>query len=1202
MWTQNQMDAINSRGGTILVSAAAGSGKTSVLVERVLQTILDEQNPIDANRLLIVTFTNAAAQNMQLKIKRELDKRLISQPQNRLIQRQRKLINSADISTIDSFCQRLIKDNFQSLDIPSDYKIEVGAKLEILRNTALDNVIKRRLHDDYDNFVQLVDNFSSDKGYSQFREIILEAYDFLSCLPFPKKWAENAVKNYKTDENLLLNPFVQAIISKIVFDINFCAQSTQEIFNELQDLDEGSKFLGKLRAVLTFDIEYYNGLINSTKNWDELYNYLKTNKRPTMPSVSKGEEIYKDLQADIKSRRENFGKIIKKTEKLVFQPEPEIIKDLRLMEAYVKELLGFVFEFKEEFSLVKLKNKVADFNDTERWTFELLVDNEGNRTDLSYKIADTYDAVLVDEYQDVNDLQESIFDIISNNSKNLFIVGDVKQCIYTFRQAKPQIFSNRKDSYEFYDAHKDNYPAKILLEKNFRSFDGVTDAVNFVFFALMSKKVGEIDYNNDERLVCFEEYPITEEPAAELHLLECNHEDDDIEAEAEYIALEVLHQLAHTKIYENGIFRAAKCSDIVILMRSTKKKSQKIIEALRRYNLQATCNADTGFLKKKEISLVLNILKIINNPTEDIPLTSVLMSVLFAFTPDDLLTVRFNGKKTNLYTALLQYQGENEQLKNKIAEFFNAIEQWRKLSYSIPTSELISAIYQQTELLSLANIMFNDQNAENNLLLLCEYAKNFESSEKFGPSAFLNFIQKTEENGADLKPAAVDNEQQDSIQIMSIHKSKGLEYPVCIIADTTHQFSTDSNKSAIINEQLGVAFKRKGSGNFKFSTLPHKATQIAVKNGEISEELRNLYVAMTRAKQKVVMIYTYKPSGNSKGNIDEHIKSVAKKITVKNGKISEFTALNAKNIGEWLLMSALVHPSGIQLRQIAGMQSLAVLGSDAKPWDISVTYSSDKANENDNIAKESDASFESGNDLVLPDKIELTAKAKAIAAKMRQQIEMANKDTVAIPEKVTASGLTHSVTDRFNYETMRTPAFLTNSKITPADRGTATHKFLQYCDFEKAKEDFTAEFDRIAATGLIPKNFISVIDIEKVKAFLDSELCAEILSSPKIFKEYNFLVFESLKGIKIENELLQNQDKVLLQGAVDLAYLKNDKLVIVDYKTDRVKTLDVLQKRYESQVKLYIRAMAQATGIAVEKGVIYSLELGDWIDIFDEQN
>lgn len=1165
-WTEHQLDAIEARGGSVIVSAAAGSGKTSVLTERVVRLITEDG--IDADRILVVTYTKAAAAEVRERIRNALSELVQQSPDNPAYLRQQALLSKAHISTVDSFFSSLVKEFFYILNINRNFRIAETGELNLLKADALSLTLDELYEEGDPKFLSLVDFFSSARDDRALCDNILRIYEYTRTLPFPERWMSEKLRAYEdfktvgdsvfakiifdyTKEALsYVDRLIQAGMDKISYDEKLSVKLLP-VFEELEALRE------KLFAAL------------EKKDWDRMHHTLSAFSALTFPRLKNTPE-----KVAAKADRDACLEVVKTLQELYRQNELDCLYDIEILKDNTEQLFKAVSLFSKTYSALKETRSLAEFSDLSHWACSLVLKNDSDeRTDIAEEISLRFDEILIDEFQDANDIQYAVFKAISREENNLFVVGDVKQSIYTFRQARPELFLKRKNNSTLYNREHPIYPAKIILEKNFRSAEDILSASNFFFSKLMSRSVGDIEYNDEERLYPGAEYPKLDSPRVELDVLNflSMEEENAISAEANFIAKRIL-ELTHPK---NGE-KAYDYGDIAVLMRKEKGITPVFSEVLSRYGIPVDTAKTGKFLESMEIILMLNFLRVINNPALDIEMLSVLMCPVFGFDEDDMARIRLNSREGSLYAAVMK---DSESGNEKSSYFLNELSYYRDLSLSVPLSGLISIIYDRSFVSAILSAVSDSPLASQNLRVFLDHARAFEQNTGRGLSSFVSYLDRLIEEGVDLRGAvAVEDGSKNAVTLMSVHSSKGLEFPVCFLSNTADPFISDAGEDVLLHPDYGIAMKRRDTAlNVTYNTLPRRALSLELKRAEKSEELRILYVGMTRAKERLIMTSSYQ--------YPNHYLSKLAATLSSGDSIPPFVVRSANKSSDWIIMCALLHPDAKALREASGAQCSAD-SSAGYPMTVNLVdsplfdvYEADETEDASVVTK------------------------REIDSRIFDEIERHSsfvypyEELLTLPVKVAASELAHKLSEKRFDRILSTPAFMSGEKLSAADKGTALHAFMQYADFEKAQEDIASELSRLIEDGSLTEVQAQSIDIKKASAFIHSPLVKRCNASQKIYKEYRFSV--ELPAFYVKPDLPERfkDEKIILQGAVDLAFVENGKLVIVDYKTDRVKSASQLVDIYSTQLLLYKRALEECLETEVSQCLIYSVYLSEEISV-----
>ncbi len=1244
-WTENQYNAIKARAAApIIVSAAAGSGKTAVLVERVIDIITDTESPTDIDRLLVVTFTKAAAAEMKSRIAARLDKMLHelstgksvssgnADLKNRL-RRQQLLLPNAHISTIDSFCSELVREFFYVLDIPRDFRVADEQELNILKDTAMRAVLERRYsaaasaekNGEKSAFANAVDFFSDDRDDTQLQNKVLALYDYLMSQPFPRQWAAEKKHMYTESRPADETPWGRAIFARareLAEHMKSTSEMSLKLLSTCHELDKskyGDCIRGDAAAIDTLTARIENG------GWNGVWQCVEgfsLGKLFTPRGYAENE-----VKIVVSGMRDSIKEDLKELKKLFFQDESGCAADIAELAPVVSELLDITLELSDEFATLKRDRSLVDFSDMEHMALRLLAENsdgETRFTETAHIIASRFDRVMVDEYQDVNRLQDAIFKAVSDNDRKLFVVGDVKQSIYRFRQAMPEIFIERIDSSVPYAAKEKETAGtadkgrRIVLDRNFRSSSGVVQAVNFIFENLMSRSVGEIDYDENEHLVfgrggenaivpkgTTNEGRQNSECAVMYRLLNLDKSptgDADVE-EAGYIGGLIRDMIDNEEISDGSGSRKLCFGDFCILMRGVKTHGQRFVKELTAMGIPAVCETTDSFFDAYEIQVMLSLLRVIDNPVQDIPLAAVMISPIFGFTPTELAQYRADKNHGSLYSAVL-YQ--NKQGNEKTIAFTERIAAFRRMSHSVAADVILDIIYKETSYPEIVSACEDGDFKRANLIKLLQYAKDFENNGYRGIGSFIRFLDRVSERGSDL--SAADRRPTvngDAVRIITIHKSKGLEFPVCIVANLNRKIRTSTTDEVLLHNELGIGVRRKDKERLcRMTTMPREAVALEIKRGEMSEELRVLYVALTRAREKLVLVASVKSKDGAgleneeKNAAKAYLSGIAKNLFY-DGAVPSYTAGNVKTLCDWITQCALVHPSGSVLRARAGYIGKFSEESTAD-WDIQIV---------EEYEREDLRQTKSADEPELTDVGEKSESEYCDILNRRLSARYSYDVCTRIPTKVTASALAHEAAapteseaidseDGVNkgkspepsFISLSKPSFMQDSKPTGTQRGTALHTFVQYCDFGAALRSTDGEIARLCEQGFITPEQTDMIDRGSVEAFLHSQLMEDMLSAKNLWREYKFTV-ELPAGEAIDTlPFPESEELIVLQGAVDCVYEENGKAVVVDYKTDRVKHPRQLADMYAKQLKLYRYAVEQSLGLEVEKCLIYSFK------------
>ena len=1166
-WTNDQLKAIDGRKGTLLVSAAAGSGKTAVLVERVIRRICDSENPCGVENLLIVTFTKAAAAQMKEKIEAAISKKIAENPSDKRLRRQQLMLPCANICTIDSFCINLVRENFHALGIAPDFGLLDESRLKILKAQAVNTVVGNLYKNPTENFMRLTNLISDNRDDQKLVAAILNLHSLSQAYPFPEIWLRSLSSQFSAPETVNDSPWGRILLSHMKGTTENCIGGIEHCLMLLADEPElEAKYAPMFSAEKEMLLRFLTAL--KTKPWNEVreeYEKIVFDRMPGAPRgyVSEVKDICQSVRGAYKKEIAGMGKFL-------CISSQEHSEDVRALAPVVSELIEATVEFAREFDALKSAENGADFSDTLHMALRLLVEPSAEgykKTPLALALSENYAEILVDEYQDVNLAQDMIFASLSKNENNLFMVGDVKQSIYRFRQAMPEIFLARRDRMEEYETEAENYPARVTLGKNFRSRKGVTEIVNFIFEAVMSREAGGLDYDKNERLEAGASYPESVGADTEFILFETD-KDNFTKVQAQYIADYVQKAVSQGMPLTSGDgFRPAEYKDFCILLRSVKNSSREFVDEFNSRGIPVSCEATEGFLNTPEIMFLTSLLKIIDNPVNDIPLTAVMLSPVFGFTPDDLAVMRTEKKKGSIYSCVVS---ASENGNEKAAEFIARLKEMRRIAATVRVGELVRRLIEETGYSAAVCAMKNSQSRRANLNLFTDLANKFESNGRRGDSGFVAYLDNISKSGGDINCGSSKSEAANAVKIMTIHKSKGLEFPVCFVAACEKPYGDFFNREdLIIASESGIGIKN-NTGVAKYDTLPRLAAKTETLKAEHSEELRVLYVALTRAKEKLIML-------SSCADTKKTLTSAAANLRSES-RANPFTVIGFSSYAECIITSLLRHPDANLLRTEAGISQRFNLPCTAPlKAEIIRNYQSE--------------SFE----VEIPEAESDADMLEEIRARLGYEYPYGALNGVVA--KQIASNLDMGETGS-EYFASRRPAFMSKDRLTPAQRGTATHRFRQYADYSSAGADAKAELARLVADGMLTEAEANAVDIKAISAFFASPLSKRILASEKVFKEYEFTFGIPVRELYPEvPDGIAGDEKIIIEGVADCAFIENGELVIVDYKTDRVSVAEELRELYSGQLGIYRRCLEQVIGLPVKQTLIYSFRLGETIEI-----
>ena len=1214
-WTEEQKQAIYEKDNNILVAAAAGSGKTAVLVERIINKIINEN--IDIDKLLVVTFTNAAASEMRERVLNAIYKKIDEDPENEKLQRQVTLLNKASICTIDSFCLDVVRNNFFEIDIAPNFRIGDTTEIEILKQDVLEDLFEEKYEAEDKDFTKLINTYTSYKDDTPLKELILKIYTYIQSNPFPEKWLDEKIEMFNLSDKLkedFSNTIWGKLLLKQVKEIVEDSELKLEV--ERQNLAKYSE-LEKYFLIINDDIEQLQMLKMNLDSWDKAYEIASNIKFKTWVTDKKITLEAKDIA---KSARDTVKANLKKvTEKILIFNSQEANEDINDMYDVLKKLENIILEFDQKFEKRKKDKNIVDFSDVEHFALKILLNEDGTPSEIAKKYQEKYQEIAIDEYQDSNLVQEYILTSISKGN-NIFMVGDVKQSIYKFRQARPDLFLEKYKTYQTKANKGAEDDLKIQLFKNFRSRKEVLDFSNQIFANIMSEELGELNYTEEEYLNLGANYEDTKQDLkAEIDILltddnedltteqkasatgtsnwkETSETEDDeaeetervenIELEAKFVAnrikqlIENKFQVYDAKKQEK---RDIKYKDIVVLLRSTKEPAPIFEKEILNLGMPVFSDSSAEYLESIEIQTIMSLLKIIDNPFQEIPLVAVMRSMIGGFSDNELVEIRLSDKYDNFYNTILKAkQTVGTNLRAKIDRFLNNLEMWRKEQEYLSLDELIWKIYNDTGYYNYVELMTNGELRQANLKMLFERAKQCESISFKGLFNFINYIEKIKTSSKDMDSAKIIGENDDVIRIMSIHKSKGLEFPVVFLSGTGKQFNMqDLNNKILLHPDIGIGVKYIDyDRQIEYDTLSKQAMRNQIMLETLSEEMRVLYVALTRAKEKLI-ITGYTTEDKQKGLHEMH------------DKYSELNSILLKKCKTYLDWIELVYKYNQDI-----MEKLAIIhvyskneilkSCDTKKEEIQNTteqilnkLSEVKRDEHEekNIRNLLEYTYKFNESTVIPTKTSVT-EIKSMSK--QEKIKEGNND--------------------FNDVEVPTPKFLANDEeisITNAEKGTLIHLCMQKLDLTKKMYTYNDVKDLVAKLEIqkiITQKQAEAININKVYQFTKSSIWDEMTHAHLVQREKAFYI--SVPAKEIYHEKIE--ENILVQGVIDLFYINaQNELVLVDFKTDYVEDRNeqVLVDKYDVQLKLYKRALEDALHRKVNKVYIYSTYLEKKIEI-----
>lgn len=1247
-FTEKQQRVIDARGRNLLVSAAAGSGKTAVLVERIVKMVSDSEHPVDIDRLLVVTFTNAAASEMRERISKALNDRLAADPENEHLQRQTTLLHNARITTIDSFCLFVLRNQFHTIGLDPGFRIAEEGEGRLMRQDVLAEVLEACYAAGKPEFLNCMEYFSLGSRDTAVEEIVLKLYDFAMSTPFPEKWLEERKRDYDVaaDEGVPAEadavifekiPWVADLMRQTRLLLEGCAAKLSEAIHLCEEPDGPYMYGGLLER----EREMVEGILRKCQggngrgdsaceeqgrqdSYDALYttfgtlhfDRLPSKKDETVSAVKR--EIAKNLRTEVK---EQFGDLQKK---YFFRTKEQILQQMAVCGGAVGALVDLALAFKEAFDAKKRDKNILDFDDIEHFALSILVKEEDDRcvpTETALEYRNYFHEILIDEYQDSNLVQEYILSCISGEDEgryNRFMVGDVKQSIYKFRLARPELFLEK---YEAYGRQQmDGQAEKIDLHQNFRSRIEVLNSTNTVFGQIMGKDVGGIVYDDLAALHAGAVYPAqTGNPnATELLLYRTDAKPDDISAkeqEAYGVAIKIKELMREFRVTdkESGALRQLTYRDIVILLRTTSGWDEIFKRVLEEEGIPVHMTSRTGYFAASEVQELLHFLRILDNPLQDIPLYGVMHAYLGGFDEDEIALVRASyPKKKYLYDALKAYESlVQDKLAGKIRIFLDRINCYRGLSAYLSVQELLQTILRETDYLNYVAVKPEGNKRRANVEMLLVKAADYEKTSYFGLNHFLRYMEQLEKYEVDYGEAGLKDENADVVRIMSIHKSKGLEFPVCFVSGLAKGFQTkDVNSHLVLDIDAGIGVDyvnpeiRVRGRDLRRNVIAQK-----LKVDNLAEEMRILYVAMTRAKEKLILTGTVKA-------VDKLMASLLPLQQKKETLLPYDVLLGSGNFLDLILYALARNHCMDGIYQECGLEpGLAnpLYGCEMDirvslfGWEDTVEEKLDEVVRMEE-AKHSLLMSDGKKDV---DTMLMTYMSDRFSDQYPHE-NLQNLYTKTTVSELKMAGMQEETDFSFKMYEEETvvpylPGFLEKDEhVSGSMRGSAFHKVMELFDFTKlTKEVNTSQAaavklleDQLAdmrKKGRLPEEYYAVVSVPKIVKFLMSGVAfrmGEAARAGRLYKEQPFVM--GLPADRLNSDFPQ-EETVLIQGIIDVFFEEGGKYILLDYKTDAVETAEQLARRYHVQLDYYAEALEQSSGYRDTEKILYSFKLGEEI-------
>ncbi|MCI8628494.1 MAG: helicase-exonuclease AddAB subunit AddA [Firmicutes bacterium] len=1236
MWTKEQKKAIDTRNCNLLISAAAGSGKTAVLVERIISMITDKENPIDVDKLLVVTFTNAAASEMKQRIGDAIVKKMEYEPTNEHLQNQLTYLNRADIKTIHSFCLQVVKENYYTLGIDPVMRTADETEVKLLKQEVLTELFEELYTiESNTEFYTLVEIFGNDTKDDKLKELILDIYDFLLGCPKPLEWLnEKTEAFYLCGQNGIENTtWANILHEKITQELNMMCYYLKSALELAESVYGFEKYIQYLQTELEMA---ENCAIRCSLPFRRIQQAMQEIHFEKLPPY-RGEE--KEIKEQIVHFRNKAKKIFEDLQQTIF------IYNIDNMEKHMKQLypiikyLGNVVKmFMERYQKIKKEKRILDFGDYEHFCLSVLLEEKSTPeniipTNAAKELQQKYTEIFIDEYQDSNLIQEMILSAVSKNSQreyNRFMVGDVKQSIYGFRLAMPEIFMKKYHDYTLEQGKEQ----KILLSQNFRSRKNILDGINFIFKQVMSKQVGGLIYDNHAALYAGAEFPlfdgncggeneilllnvIDEKPQEQLtdnteqeqeNVLE---EWNQAEKEAHMIAKRIkkmFEENYHILDKKTGQYRPIAFGDIAILLRSIKRWNGIFDNIFIKEDIPFYAETSLGYFETLEVMTVLNLLQVLDNPIQDIALLSLLHSPIYHFSAEELMEVRLVNEEENYYNCIKDYikkYEENElteqqiQIAERLKNVFHDIVLWRSKAKDYSISQLLWYLYSETGYFDYVGVTAGGKLRQANLRFLIEKAEDYEKTSLKGLFHFIRYIENIKKAEENTGSAKLLSEGENMVRIMTIHKSKGLEFPVVFVSDMAKNFNMkDLNKDILLDYDMGIGLNYMNlEERAKYTTWSKEAVKQKIKQNMISEEMRVLYVAMTRAKEKLILTGTIKQK-----DIHSKFEKWCDYADIQKQTLPYYKMAQARNYLDWVMPAILRHKTGKSFLKKHGFYSdTQIVLQDSSEWNILLLASEQQQTEYDMTEQQKE----------IMDYFDTWDNEKDYSGKKKQIFDTLNwKYPYEYATKLQTKISISEIKRKWQQQTtllegeqqwdieMKIPKFERDErKLTASEIGTALHTFMECCDLRKqyTKQDIEYEMVLLKERKVLSEKEIKALNVSEIINFFNSDLAQRIRNAETVEKEKCFAMLVKAKEIFPEKEYQFVQDSVMINGIIDCFFEEDGDIVLVDYKNDRLwgkKTVDTLKKQYEMQMKFYKMALERATAKTVKEVYLYSFALG----------
>lgn len=1180
--TPQQKAAAEDRGGALLVAAAAGSGKTKVLVDRLMGYLTDPTDPADLDEFLIITYTKAAAAELRGKIAARIAQELTQRPDDRHLQRQLTRVHLAQISTVHSFCQTVLRQYAAEAELPADFRVADEQQAAALREEALRAVLAEKyakLGEDPD-FMAVIDTLGFGRDDRRLTGLVESSYGVMRCQVDPQAWMRKCLLAYDLPEGLaaektLWGAYYLQERTRVLQNADGLLAQAQTLCRQEAALEE------KCAGVLQKNRDAVQKLL-AQETWDAcLENRIDSFGTMRPPKDS-------EAAVPVKALRKEAWEMIKAFQACFYAPSAQVVDDLRKTVPALRGLLALLRSFDERFTQEKRRRHLVDFSDLEHCMIALLTKKSTRQpTAAAQSLAQTYREILIDEYQDSNAVQECIFQAVSKNGANLFMVGDVKQSIYRFRLADPTIFLRKYDAYPPLGQQQPGQARKLLLSQNFRSREEILEAANDVFSLVMKKEVGELDYTQAEALRPGAQFPARSSPCVELHCLNLTASDEDTGdktgAEAEFVAARI-DELLHggAEVTENGVLRPARAEDIVILMRSPGMTAGVYQAALQKRGIACETGGGGDLLKTGEIELLISLLQTIDNPHRDIPLAATMASPVFGFSAQELALLRTQKKEEDLYTSIKSCPAPTPKLQS----FTDWLADMRRKSRLMPLPEFLQTVMQSSGLTAVISALPDAQRRRENLAAFAAFVTTGAQTDVHSLSELVRLLSQSLRRG-DALPMPETAHQSNAVRIMSIHKSKGLEFPIVILADLSRKMNLQDNQTAVLTDEellLGGNVVDLNSRSF-YPSLARMAIMRRKTAQTVSEELRVLYVAMTRAKEQLIMT-------SCAARYESRLQKLALLLS---DPLAPCVSAAARRPDEWILMAALCRTEAGALFAHTGPCACSRVRTH--PWKITMQEvgAAQPASRTDPAKAQEQPAPELDRQQVL----------------QSATFRYAHEAATSLPSKLTATQLKGRFLDEeaaqqtpaqpltSEKKAWRTPQFLRDQPLTGREKGNATHLFMQFVRYEACTtpQGIREELSRLQSQKFLTPRHAQAVDEQKILRLFSSALGKRILSAKELQREFKFSILTDAERFCPEAA----GERIMLQGVVDCFWQEADGLVILDFKTDFIAgDLEQKTQRYAPQLQAYAHALARIFGQPVSKMILYFFGADQAVELLPE--